>query len=482
MKKTFFAAALIFSLSISILASCATTDSGQPTVSAADPSVTVSTHTGTTASEPVQTSATSGAALTVRELRGLITRYKSEGNPAAVYEAALKLIDIEPADATAYVDAVEALATLSAQYYAEINRLMEQGGADAAVAHALAEWAAENQPDYSIQAPFAPDTTNPEEINQVGITTGNLTNAAKYHGEWRDGLLTWQGEWVYLTRPDEDFAIYKMRADGSSCQAISQTHGTSLNVVGDWIYFCNLYDDYKPYKMRTDGSLMEKLSDDCCLFLTVSGEWIVYHNGSDDGCLYKMKTDGSQKEKMTDRTVMFASVADGWAYYSEKRENSGLMRVSIDGGKPETVIKTEKQSYRLGDQTIELRTDFVQTYCIMDDWVYFMDVHDPYSVRRVHTDGTDYELVWPFDFRITTFNIADGNLACSFNLSYEEDGFFIGKEIVVVDLETLEKKYHLDADTEPICTGPDGWIYYLKYTEGLAWYAVKAGEAERKIG
>ncbi|MDW7658801.1 MAG: DUF5050 domain-containing protein [Bacillota bacterium] len=484
MKRTALAATLIISLIASILSSCSTADTGQPSASITDPSATISTGSVTTASEPEQTSATNGtsAALSVHELRGLIARYKSEGDHAAVYETALKLIAIEPSDSAAYIDAVSALAALAAQNYDEINRLMEQGSADTAIAQALAEWAAQNQPDHSILVPFAPDTTDPEDINVVGITTGNLTNAAKYHGDWHGGLLTWQGDWVYLSRPDEDYAIYKIHANGESYQAVGQAHGTSLNVIGDWIYFIDPFDEYRSYKMRTDGSLLQKLSDDSSQFLTVSGEWIVYHNGSDDGCLYKVKTDGSQKEKLTDRTVMFASVADGWAYYCEKRENSGLMRIPINGGEPDVVIETGVQNYRLGDQTVNLSTGFIQTYCVWDDWVYFMDMNNPYSVRRVHTDGTGYELVWPFDFRITTFNIADGNLSCSFNLTYEEDGFFIGDEIVVVDLETLEKKYHLDADTEPICVGPDGWFYYLKYNDGLAWYAVKAGEQEYRIG
>lgn len=482
MKKASLAAILVIALIASILSSCSTTDTGQTTVSSTDPSATASTSSGTTTAEPVQTSTTSGAALTVHELRELITRYQNEDNPVAVYETALQLIAMEPSDPAAYVVAVDALATMARHNHDEINRLMELGGADTAVAQALAAWAADNQPEYEILAPFAPDTTDPEKLNTIGITTGNLTNAAKYFGEWRDGLLTWQGDWVYLSRPDEDFAIYKIRADGSSCQAIGQAHGASLNVVGDWIYFCNIYDENSPYKMRTDGSLMEKINDDDSLFMTVSGEWIVYHNGNDDGCLYRMKTDGSHKEKLTDRTVMFASVADGWVYYCEKSEASSLYRVPIDGGKPETVIKTGVQDYRLEDKMIKLRTDFIQTYCVWDDWVYFIDMNDPYSIRRVRTDGSEYELVWTFSKNVTTFNIADGKLVCSFYISYEEDGFFIGKEIVVVDLETLEEKFHFDADTEPICTGPDGWIYYLKHSDGLAWYAFKEGAKERKVG
>jgi len=234
--------------------------------------------------------------------------------------------------------------------------------------------------------------------------------------------------------------------------------------------------------MRTDGSMLTKLSDDGCAFLSSEGEWLYYHNASEGGCLYKMKTDGSEQVKLVDRTVMNVCVADGWVYYSEKSENSSLYRVSVDGGAPQVVIDSGEQTYTIGDKTVNMTAEFVQTYCIVGDWVYFMDANRPYSVRRVHADGSGYELVRPFDFNITTFNLSGGRLFCSFYTTYEEDNFTIGREIVAVDAQTLEKLWQTDADTEPICTGPDGWIYYLKYADGLSWYAMSPDGIEHKIG
>ena len=42
----------------------------------------------------------------------------------------------------------------------------------------------------------------------------------------------------------------------------------------------------------------------------------------------------------------------------------------------------------------------------------------------------------------------------------------------MIDIATLGKKAHIDADTEPLCTGPDGQRYFLKYGEGPAWYGM----------
>jgi hypothetical protein len=81
-------------------------------------------------------------------------------------------------------------------------------------------------------------------------------------------------------------------------------------------------------------------------------------------------------------------------------------------------------------------------------------------------------------------NTSSDCLYCSFREqgSYEVDGFSTGEKIVAFDLETLDKQHHVMADTVPLCTGPDGWVYYFKYSEGMAWYAMNARGEEVKIG
>jgi hypothetical protein len=340
--------------------------------------------------------------------------------------------------------------------------------------------------------PFIPDYTSDDQINAVGISLGNMTNGAKYasyNNWWVGGLLTWQGDWVYLSRPDEQFALYKMRTDGSAYQRVGEENGSCLNVLGDWIYYVNHQDQSSIYKMRTDGSMKTKLISDDGEFLSVAGDWMFYHNGSDGGCLYKIKTDGSGKEKLVDATVMFPCVIDEYVYYSVKSMNSSLYRISVDGGKPTIVIDSGSQSYLLKDKqgnetTVKMTAEGIQTYCIWDDWLYFFDMNKPFNIRRVHTDGTGYEVVWSFDSHITTLNIADGSLAISFweQKAYEEDGYRIGEQLITLDLETLEKQNHIEADTEPLCSGPNGWVYYFKHNEGQAWYAMSPDGKEHKIG
>lgn len=396
------------------------------------------------------------------ELRTQIEQLKGSGDYEAVYNSALELIGLAPEDTQAYIDAVWALSEMSRANYVEIDRLLALGAEKVPDVRILTQWAEQNQPDVSIRVPFTPDYFSSDEINIEGITTGNMTNAAKYRIDWwQGGLLTWQGDWVYLTRPDEDFAIYKLRSDGSDYQRLGEACGTSLNAVGDWLYYLDDQDS-RPCKMRTDGSLVTIIIDEECSFLSVSGDFI-YYSGD---CLYKVRTDGSEKTALTEGLTIFPCVSGDWVYYAVKSETGGLWKVSVEGGETQQVLN-----------------GFIQTYCIVDDWIYYVDQNHWNNIYRAHTDGTDAEVILPFDFRVATINVSDGVLYISFNVTNEEqDGFIIGSEIVALDIETLEKINSIGADTEPLCTGPDGMLYFFKYGEGMAWYSMDKEGAVAKIG
>jgi hypothetical protein len=401
------------------------------------------------------------AAAEADELHELIAQYQSEGKYESVYAAASRLIELDPSDTDAYTLAVTALYAKAGADIDEINRLLALGGENAKDIGALTEWAEQHQPKFIINIPFSPDYSSADQINTEGITAGNLTNAFKQGDGWYGGLLTSQGGWAYLARMDEDLAIYKMRADGSEYQRVGDACGTCLNVVGDWLYYIG--EGGKPYKMRTDGSMASKINDDNCAFLSVSGDWMYYSNFSDGGCLYKVKTDGTEPMKLTDGIVIFPCVAGGWVYYCEKKpENAGFCRVSVDGAKPQTIMAAD-----------------MGNYCIEGDWIYY---NSGDTIWRVHGDGSGKEVFFKNAKIITAFNIAGRILYISAGLKYEMDGYRIGTLIIAIDMESMESLQKVDFNTEPVCTGPDGWIYFMDDNEGLSWYSMDAGGNIKKIG
>lgn len=458
MKKT---VVILFILAMILLAACAVPDARQTGDAAATESVQPGLAAAQTAIE---------AAQTADELKTLIAQYQIEVDYEAVYEAAMKLMELDPSDVMGYTGAAEALLALSKESMDEASQILEEGyrNSDAV---SIAAWVEENNPGLEITEPLISDT-----INIEGITTGNLSNAMRYNGEWRGGLLTWQGNWVYLTKPEEGFAIYRMRPDGGQSLRLGDTNGFSLNVIGEWLYYINIDDGNTPWKMRTDGSESVRINSDSCTFLSVSDGWMYYDNGSDGGCLYKVKTDGSERVKLVDVPAFLNCISGEWVYYCKNDGNSGLCRVSVDGGEPQTVTNGGP----------------MRGYSVLGGWVYYADAMDPYGVRKTPAeenkidDNATYDERFPSSFffceaGVMSCNMADGTMYIS-HFYYEDNGLAHGLEFIKVDVSSAEQEFMIEASPAAICTGPDGWVYFIKFSDNLTWYAMDADENIKKIG
>jgi tetratricopeptide (TPR) repeat protein len=250
------------------------------------------------------------------ELNSLISVCISDKNYPLALKAVDRLLELDPADDAAYAMKTELLIlTLKDAYEALNDALAEDVGkvSDPAGYRALVRQLYD-EAGLELGVPFAPDSTSGDEINTVGASAGNLS-ACCFIGQdfsaWQSGVLTWQGEWVYFSEYAENFALYKMRLDGSDRQLVCAAGAASLNVVGDWIYFSNVGDNNKLYKVRTDGSLLTKLADDRCDSLCVLGDRIYYINADDGDTIYQIGTDGSEPRLFRGRLYPYSSTVNG---------------------------------------------------------------------------------------------------------------------------------------------------------------------------
>jgi hypothetical protein len=410
--------------------------------------------TGTMATPAPTTAHDAIAAASADELRGLIAQYQTEDDYEMVYAAAMRLIELEPSDTDAYTAAMDALAAISADNYDKINALLVQGVKYAQDTQTLADWAENNQPDYSVSLPFIPDYESDDEINTEGTTPGNLLN--DFHREyefWETGLFASQGDWIYFSRADESFAIYKMRTDGSEYQRIGEVSGSCLNVVGDWIYFRNPMGDNQRemYKMRTDGSECTQLLDGIRDYISVSGDFIFYANGNDNFRFYRIRTDGSENMALTEAQAIYMCVYGEWAYYSLSDE-SGFYRTRIDGS--ETQLLTAR---------------CVSLYCMADDWIYYCIRDDNYTVWRMRPDGSEIKKVLRYDQPIATMNIAGDTMLLSVN----NDG--ADGQIIIVDMNSFEILRMVEQTTDAIYVDGGGNAYFIDYND-MTWYSIDTND------
>lgn len=421
---------------------------------------TSSTESATTAQPETQEE--TPAALTADELIALIRQYKNDGDFENVYLAACELTELEPDNVDAYLAATGALLALNEQNEQEIKRLLAEiltNSPDSA--QTVDDWMKENGMDGAVELPFVPDYTDSGEINTVGNTTGNMTNALR-DGYWRGGFVTTQAGWIYFSRFTEDNgAIYKMRVDGSELQRVGEAHGYSLNVVGDWLYFIDPYDGDKPYRMRTDGSKLQKMTDFACAFLTVSGDWAYSDGFGEEGTLCRFRTDGTEQTALTDFTVIDCCAYGDWVYFFRKSaEDGGLLRVRADGSDLQVIV-----------------TDIPQCYAISDDVVYYVNPNDPFSIMQCDLDGGNSKETYRTNDTITAMNVSGGTLIVAYGISFDKDGLTLSNRIATVDLASGAVINEWDAATEPLCVG-EGCLFYTMDSEGMRWHCLNLETGE----
>lgn len=299
----------------------------------------------------------------------------------------------------------------------------------------------------TINLPFVPDYASTDEINTYGVVSANYYNGGGVYGEWQNGLLTSQGEWVYYSVPVEGYAIYKMRADGGGKQQLGKDCGCCLNVVGDWIYYCNNNENNCIFKMRTDGSERTQVSDDNCKYMAVCGEWIVYASMNEGDGLYKMKLDGSERTLVVQSPVQYPYLYNDRIYFRLRDEKS-FYSVAADGSDMKQLVP------------------YIEGYCIADDWIYYITDDKGMVVEKMRPDGSGVASVFRFAGKGGYALYNTGSLIVNDNMENSDH-----EQAVSVDLGTMKKTMLVDEWCELFYTA-NGMGYYLDYEEGHTWYYV----------
>ncbi len=177
------------------------------------------------------------------------------------------------------------------------------------------------------------------------------------------------GDWLYFTHRNDNYSLYRMRADGSEQKKLSDQDFSTFFVSDDWIYFSLMND--KLQKMKLDGSSVQVVTDDNPRSFCVLEDWIYYINFSDGDCIYKIRTDGSERQKLGDDACTYLNVDGQWIYYQNVSDNNNIYRMDTEGN---------------GRQA--LNSDKCNFINLMDDWVYYSS---SWGFYRMRTDGSQQQ-------------------------------------------------------------------------------------------
>jgi Tol biopolymer transport system component len=215
----------------------------------------------------------------------------------------------------------------------------------------------------------------------------------RFEGSTNGLLLYIENDWLFFnyrmaTDTGTENRIYRMPTDGGMHERISNINATSFNVSDGWIFYSNRDEDYAIYRIRTDGTEPTRLNDDEIRGSIIVDEgWIYYSNHYNgvlrsepygDIAIYKMRIDGTERQRIThDVTSGIFNVFDGWIYFSHDSRD-GIYRMRTDG--------TDLQ--RIGEGVgFDIN--------VIDEWVYFrpgpeLNIIAPYYYR-MRMDGTERE-------------------------------------------------------------------------------------------
>src|SRR5690554_5305538 len=192
------------------------------------------------------------------------------------------------------------------------------------------------QPPEDVETPEMPETASdtPEspaipvvvENEEMGNTNANMMNGG--HAVLYDG-------WIYYMNFSEDYALFRMKTDGTEESPVSQDICYLLNASGDWLYYASGKEDGKIYKIRPDGSEKTLVIDSVAMNMIVSDEHIYFLDfsieaGPDMFKIFRVRTDGTGREKIVDDAASFFSISGDWVYYLKEEEHK-IYKVKNDG-------------------------------------------------------------------------------------------------------------------------------------------------------
>jgi len=231
----------------------------------------------------------------------------------------------------------------------------------------------------------------------TGNTSGNLLNG---------GLFCEHGDTIYFANPYDHNMLYSMDTSLGNVKQISKDAASYLNIAGKYMFYTKRNDKKKIdtdsflalsntglYRANLKGTGIAQLYDDPTQVATLYGNYIYYqHYDQQDGLmLYVSKIDGSSDTMLLNDACAPYAIQDNTIYYTGYRTDHAIHSIGINGGSSNTLLD--------GNYT---------ALTLQNGYLYFLDMDDGYSLKRMHLDGSNVETL--VSEQLATYNVSqDGN-------------------------------------------------------------------------
>lgn len=313
------------------------------------------------------------------------------------------------------------------------------------------------------------------------------------------GLVAEKDGLIYFINPADYKKIYSYDEQSGKYARISDDSSRSIFIDDDWIYYQNLFSNNLS-RIRLDGTDLETLNIAPISYTSffsyfISDGWIYYKwwDFDNNSGFYRLSADGENLEVILENVFRVKDfiVAGDWIYYTSEDDNY-ICRIRTDGGDPvrignydaKEIIFYEGYLYfkdnefklhrvniesgeaiKLSEKEMVFFYNSPYSYLIYDDWIYYTNRDDNFSLYKMRTDGSDSQIIskdkasmihiinswiyyYNFDdkgriYRIKTDGSQTQNL---FNDVRSEQAYDASKPLVVSD-------YYINFDTDWIING-----------------------------
>ena len=251
-----------------------------------------------------------------------------------------------------------------------------------------------------------------EDDDTTGNTSGNLLNG---------GLFCESDGSIYFANPYDQNTLYVMDDDLTDSKQLSKDNVSYLNVAGKYIFYTKRNDKKTVdsdafmafsttglYRITTKGKQLGRLYDDPTQVACLYGNYVYYqHYDQTNGLwLYRTKMDAKEETKLLEEPCAPYVVHNHMIYYTGMKNDHAIHYMNITGG----------------TDTLLLDGNFT-ALTLQGDYLYFLDMGENYSLKRMLLSGGNVETV--ISNRLATYNVAEnGDIFCQVDNGTDENGLY----------------------------------------------------------
>ena len=158
------------------------------------------------------------------------------------------------------------------------------------------------------------------------------------------GYIATDGDWYYYSS-NEGGALWKMKADGSEKQKLSEDSARQIHVIDGYIYYqCSVEGSSGPSikRVRTDGTDEKVLHNGMIENMKIIGDRIYFKDQLDSLHLHSISLDGTDEKADNPTEEMYDCCSDGkYLYYAYGQDGNKVYRSGLDGSDPVLMIDHE---------------------------------------------------------------------------------------------------------------------------------------------